>query len=93
MLETYGYTINEDTIIVLRIVKDELNHAGSVKFNIYKKLIEEVKLSYSKYEADQKALTETQETERNKKKEDLIKQVEATKAKKLMQKLLNVNPD
>ena len=71
MLETHGCTIYEDTIVALRIVKDELNCVGSVtKFNIDKELIKEVKLSYSKYEADQKArkaLIETQEAERNKK--------------------------
>ena len=56
MLETHGYTIYEDTIVALRIVKDELNRVGSVtKFNIDKELIKEVKLSYSKYEAGRKA--------------------------------------
>ena len=88
MLETHGYTIYEDTIVALRIVKDELNCVVSVtKFNINKELIKEVKLSYSKYEVDQKArkaLIEGQEAERNKKKEDLTKQVEATKAKELL---------
>ena len=55
MLETHGYTIYEDTIVALRIVKDELNCAGSVtKFSIDKELIKEVQLSYSKYEADRK---------------------------------------
>ena len=53
MLETHGYTIYDDTIVTLRIVKGELKHLGSVtKFNIDKELIKEVKLSYSKYEAD-----------------------------------------
>ena len=49
-------------------------------------MIKEVKC-YSKYEADQnarKALMEAQEAERNKKNEDLTKQVEATKAKDLL---------
>ena len=72
MLETYGYTIYEDTIVVLRIVKDELNRVWSVtRFNIDKELIKEVKLSYSKHEADRKvrkALIEAHEAERNKKK-------------------------
>ena len=88
MLETHRYTIYEDTIVDLRIVKDELNRVGSVtKFNSDKELIKEVKLSYSKYEADRKAreaLIEAQEAERNKKKEDLTKHVEATKAKELL---------
>ena len=88
MLETHGYTIYKDTIVALRIVKDELNCVVSVtKFNINKELIKEVKLSYSKYEADQKArkaLIEAWEAERSKKKEDLTKQVEATKAKDLL---------
>ena len=45
-------------------------------------MIEEVKLSYSKYEVDgkTKALIKAQEAEKNKKEEDLTKQVEATKA-------------
>ena len=45
-------------------------------------MIKEVKLSYSKYEVDwkTKALIKAQEAEKNKKKEDLTKQVEATKA-------------
>ena len=48
MLETHGYTIYEDTIVALRIIKDELNLVGSVtKLNIDKELIEEVKLSCS----------------------------------------------
>ena len=68
MLETHRYTIYEDTIVALRIVKDELNRVGSVtKFNSDKELIKEVKLSYSKYEADRKAreaLIEAQEGER-----------------------------
>ena len=49
-------------------------------------MIKEAKC-YSKYEADQnarKALMEAQEAERNKKNEDLTKQVEATKAKDLL---------
>ena len=79
MLETHEYTIYEDTIVTLRIVKDELNRVGSVtKFNIDKKLIREVKLSQSKYEAEgkpRKALIEAQEAERNKRKEDLTKHV------------------
>ena len=46
MLETHEYTIYEDTIVTLRIVKDELNRVGSVtKFNIDKELIREVKIS------------------------------------------------
>ena len=77
MLETHGYTIYEDTIVSLRIVKDELNCVGSVtKFNIDKILIKEIKLSYSKCETDwkaRKALIEAQEAERNKKKENLMK--------------------
>ena len=88
MLETHGYTIYKDPIVALRMVKDELNCVGSVtKFNIDKELIKEVKLSYSKYEADwktRKALIEAQEAEKNKKKEDLTKQVEASKAKELL---------
>ena len=88
MLETHGYTIYGDTVVALRIVKDELNHVGSVtRFNIDKELIKEVKLSCSKYEVDQKArkgLMEAQEVEGNKNKEDLAKQVEATKAKELL---------
>ena len=35
MSETHGYTIHEDTVVALRVVKDELNCVGSVtKFNI-----------------------------------------------------------
>ena len=51
-------------------------------FNIDQGLIKEVKLSCSKYEVDwkTKALIKAQEAEKNKKKEDLTKQVEATKA-------------
>ena len=77
MLETHGYTIYEDAIVSLRIVKDELNRVGSVtKFNIDKLLIKEIKLSYSKCETDRKArkaLIKPQEAERNKKKENLMK--------------------
>ena len=88
MLKTHEHTIYEGTILTLRIVKDELNRVGKVtKLNIDKELIKEVKLSYSKYEMDQgarKALIKAQEAERNKQKEDLTKQVEATKAKELL---------
>ena len=70
ILETHEYIIYEDTIVALRIVKEELNRVGSVtKFNIVKELIKEVKLSSSQYEADRKArkaLIETQEAERKK---------------------------
>ena len=70
ILETHEYIIYEDTIVALRIVKEELNRVGSVtKFNTVKELIKEVKLSSSQYEADRKArkaLIETQEAERNK---------------------------
>ena len=70
MLETHEYIIYENTIVALRIVKEELNRVGSVtKFNTVKELIKEVKLSSSQYEADRKArkaLIETQEAERNK---------------------------
>ena len=69
MLETHEYIIYENTIVALRIVKEELNRVGSVtKFNTVKELIKEVKLSSSQYEADRKArkaLIETQEAERN----------------------------
>ena len=70
MLETHEYIIYEDTIVALRIIKEELNRVGSVtKFNIVKELIKEVKLSSSQYETDRKArkaLIEPQEAERNK---------------------------
>ena len=88
MLETHGYTHYEDAIVALRIVKGELNLVGSVtKLNIDKELIKEVKLSCSKYEVERKArkgFIEAQEAERNKKKEDLTKKVEATQAKELL---------
>ena len=54
MLEAHAYAIYRKTIVALRTVKDdELNRVGSVrKFEIDKELIKEVKLSYSKHEAD-----------------------------------------
>ena len=54
MLEAHAYAIYGKTIAALRTVKDdELSRVGSVrKFEIDKELIKEVKLSYSKHEAD-----------------------------------------
>ena len=54
MLEAHAYAIYGKTIVALRTVKDdELSRVGSVrKFKIDKELIKEVKLSYSKHEAD-----------------------------------------
>ena len=60
------------------MVKDELIREGSVEEDF----IKEVKLSYNKYEAEQKkrkALLEAQQAERNKKQEDLTKQADRIK--------------
>ena len=53
MVEAHGYTIKNDTIVALRIVKDELRRVGGVvNFKFTKELIDEAKGSRSKYMAD-----------------------------------------
>ena len=79
MLEAHGYTMYEDTIVALRIVKDELNRVGGVtNFNITSGLISDVKASYSKYEADRiarKALADAEAARRKKELDNSAKNV------------------
>ena len=62
ILEAHGYTIYLETLEALRLVKDELNQVGDVfNFDITCSLLDEVKLSCSRYETDRierKALEE-----------------------------------
>jgi hypothetical protein len=53
ILEIHGYSTYEDTLIALRLVKDELLRVGDeTKFPVTRELLSEVKVSYSRYEAD-----------------------------------------
>ena len=70
ILEVHGYSTYEDTLTALRLVKDELLRVGGeTKFPITKELLSEVKLSYSKYEADRVARKAAKEAELKRKKE------------------------
>ena len=68
MLECHGYTMKNNTISTLRLVKDEVLRVGGVlKFPITKDLMEQVKGSRAKYTTDleqQKALEEKEKKER-----------------------------
>ena len=53
LLESHGYTMQNDTISALRFVKDELNRVGGVlNFPIIQNLITQVKGARVKYMAD-----------------------------------------
>ena len=53
LLESHGYTIQNDTISALRFVKDELTRVGGVlNFPIIQNLITQVKGARAKYMAD-----------------------------------------
>ena len=65
MLELHGFTIYEDTIVALRMVKDELNPVGGLLNScITHELISDVKNSFSKYEADIIVIKTVEEEER-----------------------------
>lgn len=73
ILETHGYSTYEDTLVALRLVKDEILHNGDeTKFPIKRELLSEVKASYSRYEADCVARKAAQEAEQRKKKESEV---------------------
>ena len=53
LLESHGYTMQNDTISVLRFIKDELNRVGGIlNFPITQNLITQVKGARAKYMAD-----------------------------------------
>ena len=65
-----GYSTYEDTLTVLRLVKDKiLQVGGRAKFSITKKLLADVKASYTRYEPDCVAKKAAQEDEIRGKKE------------------------
>ena len=64
LLESHGYTIQEDTIVLLRIVKDWINvFGGTLKFPITKELRQRVKGARAKYMTylEEKKILEEQE--------------------------------
>ena len=67
LLAVHGYSTYEDTIIALRMVKDELLRVGGVlKFPITRELFDSVSASWSKYEADRLARLQAENAERKK---------------------------
>ena len=65
-----GYSTYEDTLTALRLVKDKiLQVGGRAKFSITKKLLADVKASYTRYEPDCVAKKAVQEDEIQGKKE------------------------
>ena len=63
----HDYSTYEDTIIALRMVKDELLHVGGIlEFPITCKLLDSISASWSKYEADCLASLEAENAERKK---------------------------
>ena len=65
-----GYSTYEDTLTALRLVKDKiLQVSGRAKFSITKKLLADVKASYTRYEPDCVAKKAAQEDEIRGKKE------------------------
>ena len=52
LLDSHGYTIQEDTVVSLRIVKDWINeYGGTLKFPVTKELRQQVKRARAKYTA------------------------------------------
>ena len=65
-----GYSTYEDTLTALRLVKDKiLQVGGRAKFSVTKKLLADVKASYTRYEPDCVAKKAAQEDEIRGKKE------------------------
>ena len=63
----HGYSTYEDTIIALRMVKDELLRVGGVlEFPMTHELLDSVSVSWSKYEADRLARLQAENAERKK---------------------------
>ena len=73
LLDVHGYSTYEDTIIALRIVKDELLRVGGIlEFSITRELLDPVSASWSKYEAERLARLQAESAE--KKKREQIKE-------------------
>ena len=82
LLEAHGYTIKNDTIVALRIVKDELRRVGGVvNFKFTKELIDEVKGARSKYMADLEEKKALKEKERIRKKVEVAASAHETEEK------------
>ena len=66
LLDGHGYTIQEDTVVSLLIVKDWINeHGGTLKFPVTKELRQQVKGARAKYTAfleEKKTIAETRKT-------------------------------
>ena len=66
MLESHGYTIDNDTIAALILVKDSIRKEGGVdKFPITRKLLNYSFKSYAKYQVDLASKRREDEIERN----------------------------
>ena len=71
LLAVHGHNTYEDTIIALRMVKDELARVGGTcKFPITRELLDSVKDSWSKYDADRLARQQAEEAQKKKRKQD-----------------------
>ena len=71
MLTVHGYSTYEDTIVALRMVKDELHRVGgAINFPVTRELHTDAKNSFSRYEADRLVRQEAKNNERRKKKQD-----------------------
>ena len=71
LLAVHGHNTYEDTIIALRMVKDELARVGGTcKFPITRELLDSVKDSWSKYDADRLARQQEEEAQKKKRKQD-----------------------
>ena len=67
LLAVHGCSTYEDTIIALRMVKDELLRVGSIlEFPITRELLDSVSASWSKFEVDRLARLQAQNAERKK---------------------------
>ena len=68
MRESHGYTIDDDTVVAIRMVKDHLSRIGGVlNFNVSPAVIRYAKGAYNKYKADliaKKAATEKEKQEK-----------------------------
>ena len=88
ILSTHGNSLKEDTIVALRLVKDELCYVGGLEnFKITKPLIKAVKGSYGKYEKYLEAQRELEAKQKQIEQEKNENEKENTTRIQLLQKV------
>ena len=96
LLESHGYTIQNDTIVCLCFVKDEIQRVdGVLNVKITRELMDDVKNSHKKYEADRKQRQELKENELAsvKKHQDAAAQKKEAAAKEKVSQVQRIHSD